>query len=289
MIKPIVGILVILMISTGVALAGSQGSESVAGTPLFLICAGVGFLLHWLLFIPAYIYQTEHYFDLTGSISYVCTVLIAYLLYPGMGTRSLIVCLLVAVWAVRLGSYLFRRVRKDGKDRRFDKIKKKFFRYLFTWTLGGAWVFITMAAALSAITSADQIALDSYFYIGLLLWLVGFTIEVIADRQKSEFRSKPENKERFIREGLWSLSRHPNYFGEITLWVGIAVIALPTLVGWQYVTLISPIFVTLLLTKVSGVNLLEKSAMERWGDDPAYHDYVTSTPVLVPSIGGSNK
>lgn len=289
MIKPIIGILAILMISGGVALAGSQGSTSVAGIPLFLICAGVGFLLHWLLFIPAYIYQTEHYFDLTGSISYVCTVLIAYLLYPSMGTRSLIVCLLTAVWAVRLGSYLFRRVRKDGKDRRFDKIKKKFFRYLFTWTLGGAWVFITMAAALSAITSADQITLDSYFYIGLLLWLVGFSIEVIADRQKAKFRSKPENKEKFIREGLWSLSRHPNYFGEITLWVGIAVIALPTLVGWQYVTLISPIFVTLLLTRVSGVNLLEKSAMERWGDDPDYHDYLTSTPALVPFIGGTNK
>lgn len=289
MIKPIVGILVVLAVSAAIALGGSQGSVSSGGLPLFLVCASVGFILHWLVFVPSFIYQTEHYFDLTGSISYVCTVLIAYVMYPDMGTRSLIVSLLVTLWAVRLGSFLFRRVKKDGKDRRFDEIKKKFFRYMFTWTLGGAWVFITMAAALAAITSADQLELDIYFYLGLVLWLAGFSIEVIADWQKSQFRSQPENKGKFIREGLWSLSRHPNYFGEITLWVGIAVIALPTLVGWQYVTLISPVFVALLLTKVSGVNLLEKSAMERWGDDPDYHDYVTSTPALVPFVGGTNK
>lgn len=287
MIKPLIGILVILAISCGIALAGSQGSIAANGLPLFMICASVGFILHWIVFVPSFIAQTEHYFDLTGSISYISTIAVAVLLHPDMGTRSLIVCVLVMVWATRLGIFLFRRVRKDGKDRRFDVIKTKFFRYMFTWTLGGAWVFITMAAGLAAITSADQVPLDIFFYIGLTLWLGGFAMEVIADRQKSKFRSNPENKEKFITEGLWSISRHPNYFGEIVLWLGISVIALPTLVGWQYITLISPIFVALLLTRVSGVNLLEKSSKERWGDDPAYRNYVASTPSLVPFSGGS--
>lgn len=287
MIKPLIGILAILVISCGIALAGSQGSMEANGLPLFMICASMGFILHWLVFVPSFIAQTEHYFDLTGSISYISTIAVAALLHPNMGARSLIVCVLVMVWAVRLGSFLFRRVRKDGKDRRFDEIKTKFFRYMFTWTLGGAWVFITMAAGLSAITSADQVPLDIFFYIGLILWLGGFSMEVIADRQKSKFRSNPENKEKFITEGLWSISRHPNYFGEIVLWLGISVIALPTLVGWQYITLISPIFVALLLTRVSGVNLLEKSSKERWGDDPAYRNYVASTPSLVPFSGDS--
>ena len=287
MIKPIIGILVILAVSSAIALAGSQGSIEANGLPLFLICASVGFILHWIIFVPSFLFRTEHYFDLTGSISYVSTIVVAYLFHPDMDTRSLIVCTLIAIWAIRLGSFLFLRVKRDGKDRRFDEIKTKFFRYMFTWTLGGAWVFITMAAGLAVITSANQMPLDIFFYIGLALWILGFGIEAVADRQKTLFRRDPANKEKFISEGLWSLSRHPNYFGEIVLWLGIAVIALPTLVGWQYVTLISPIFVAFLLIKVSGVKLLEKSGMERWGDDPAYRDYVATTPSLVPFLGAS--
>ena len=287
MIKPLIGILVILIISCTIALAGSQGSIEANGLPLFLICASVGFILHWIIFVPSFIAQTEHYFDLTGSISYVSTIIVAYLFHPNMDARSLVVCALIAIWAIRLGSFLFLRVKRDGKDRRFDEIKTKFFRYMFTWTLGGAWVFITMAAGLAVITSSNQVALDGFFYAGVALWVLGFGIEVIADRQKAKFRRISENKGKFITEGLWSISRHPNYFGEIVLWLGIAVVALPTLVGWQYVTLISPIFVAFLLIKVSGVKLLEISGMERWGDDPAYRNYVASTPSLVPFSGGS--
>lgn len=285
MIKPIAGILIILVISGAIALAGSQGSTTVNELPLFLLCASVGFILHWIVFIPSYIYQTEHYFDLTGSLSYVSTIVFAVLIHDGMDTRSLVLSLFIVIWAIRLGSFLFRRVKRDGKDRRFDEIKTKFFRYMFTWTLGGAWVFITMAAGLAAITSANQLALDSFFYIGVVIWVLGFAFEVIADSQKSRFRSNPANKEKFITEGLWSISRHPNYFGEIVLWLGITVIALPTLQGWQLVTLISPIFVALLLIKVSGVKLLERSGKERWGNDPAYADYVANTPTLIPFIG----
>jgi steroid 5-alpha reductase family enzyme len=118
-----------------------------------------------------------------------------------------------------------------------------------------------------------------------LLWLAGFSIEVIADKQKTVFRANTENAGKFIRTGLWSISRHPNYFGEMMLWLGIAVIALPTLVGWQFATLISPIFVILLISKVSGVNLLEANANERWGSDSEYQKYVASTPVIVPFLG----
>jgi len=287
MIKPLIGILVIVVISCAIALAGSQGSIQANGLPLFLIGASVGFILHWIIFVPSFIFQTEHYFDLIGSISYLATIVVAYLFHPDMDTRSLVVCALIAIWALRLGSFLFLRVKRDGKDRRFDEIKTKFFRFLFTWTLGGAWVFITMAAGLAVITSAYQVALDGFFYAGVALWVLGFGIEVVADRQKTNFRRNPQNKEKFITEGLWSISRHPNYFGEIVLWFGIAVVALPTLAGWQYVTLISPIFVAFLLIKVSGIKLLEKSGMKRWGDDPAYRDYVASTPSLVPFLGAS--
>ena len=282
MIKPLVGIIVILLISAALVAAGSQGSVYVPRVPLFAICAGIGFILHWLVFIPSYYHQTEHYFDLTGSLSYISAVAVAVFMHPFLDLRGLLIAVLVAIWAIRLGSFLFLRVKKAGQDRRFTELKKRFWRYLFTWTLGGAWVFITMAAALASITSMTQRPLDIWVGIGLLLWIVGFSIEVMADRQKTEFRNEADNAEKFITTGLWRYSRHPNYFGEIVLWLGIAIIAFPTLVGWQYAALISPIFVTFLLVKVSGVKLLEESGQKRWGSDPTYQTYVANTSVLFP-------
>jgi steroid 5-alpha reductase family enzyme len=284
MLKPLLGITVILLISAGIALAGSQGSISVGPYPLFALCAAVGFLLHWAIFIPSFLFQTEHYFDLTGGISYLCTVGLAFIAYPDMDARGTLVCFMVAIWSARLGTFLFLRVKRAGQDRRFNEIKKKFFRFAFTWTLGGGWVFITMAAALAAITSEQQQPLGILAYLGTLVWLVGFGIEVVADRQKTIFRKDPANAEQFITTGLWSKSRHPNYFGEIVLWFGVALIALPALSGWQLVTLISPLFVTFLLIKVSGVRMLEEGAQKRWGTDPAYQQYLASTPVLVPKL-----
>ena len=283
--KPIIGILTILVVSAIVAFAGSQGSVAISTIPLFAICASVGFILHWAVFIPSYLLQTEHYFDLTGALSYISTITLAAYLHPLLDLRGLIICVLISIWAVRLGSFLFMRIKRAGQDRRFIESKTRFWQFLYIWTMGGAWVFITMAAGLAAITSMTQRPLGIFAIAGVFLWLVGFSIEVVADRQKTKFRQLPENADHFITSGLWAYSRHPNYFGEILLWLGITVIALPTLVGWQYVTLISPIFVALLLIKVSGIRLLEADGKDRWGSDPNYQYYVNNTPVLVPFIG----
>ena len=289
MLKSIIAIVAVLFISGGLAVAGSQGSVYVPRVPLFAICASIGFVLHWLVFIPGFIYQTEHYFDLTGSMSYIASVTVAAVLHPNLDLRGFIICVLIFIWAARLGSFLFIRVKKAGQDRRFTEMKTRFWRYLLTWTLGGAWVFITTAAGLAAITSMTQRPLGIWIILGILLWTIGFSIEVIADRQKTRFRKDPENSENFITTGLWNYSRHPNYFGEIILWLGIAVIAFPTLVGWQFLTLISPFFVTFLLIKISGVRLLEEGGQKRWGDNPAYQKYLATTSVLVPLPKRSNQ
>ena len=118
--------------------------------------------------------------------------------------------------------------------------------------------------------------------VGIVVWVAGFAIEAVADRQKSVFKRDPANAGRFITSGLWAWSRHPNYFGEITLWTGIAIIAVPILDGWRWVTLISPVFVFLLLTRVSGIPLLEARGKKRWGDEQAYQEYTLNTPVLIP-------
>jgi steroid 5-alpha reductase family enzyme len=142
-------------------------------------------------------------------------------------------------------------------------------------------VLLTAAAALAIITGTEREPLGWVAYLGMAIWLAGFLIEVVADAQKSAFKRDPANEGRFISSGLWAWSRHPNYFGEITLWVGVAVMAVPVLSGWRWVALISPIFVYLLITRVSGVPMLEKRADERWGDEAAYRAYKERTPELM--------
>ena len=283
--KAIVFTIVALLLGAGIGLAGSQGSAAWGELPLFAIAGIVIYLVHWLVFIPSWIYQTEHYFDLTGSITYLSALGTVAILHPALDTRGLVLCLLIAIWAIRLGSFLFKRVKRAGGDSRFDPIKINFFRFLLTWTLSGTWVYVTMAAGLAAVTSADSIGLDAFFAAGLALWLAGFAFEVTADTQKTRFRADPANEGKFISSGLWSISRHPNYFGEIVLWIGIAVIAFPALSGWQFITLISPVFVIFLLTRVSGINMLERAGKQRWGDNPDYQAYLDSTPALVPLVG----
>jgi steroid 5-alpha reductase family enzyme len=204
------------------------------------------------------------------------------LLSPDVGGRSVLLLALVVIWAVRLGTFLFRRIMKEGKDARFDEIKVSFARFLLTWTLQGLWVSFTLAAALAAITTTVRQDLGVFALVGFVVWAVGIGIEALADAQKSRFRAQPENQGQFIDTGLWAWSRHPNYFGEIVLWIGVAIIALPVLRGWQWVTLISPVFVTLLITRVSGVPMLEKRADEKWGGQEDYEAYKENTPVLIP-------
>lgn len=276
------GIGIAVMIGALVAWAGSDGSVEVGGFPLFALCGLLAFAINWVAFIPANIAKTERYYDLTGSITYLSVTLVAVLFGENFDAATVIVALMVAVWAVRLGAFLFRRIRREGRDQRFDQIKTKPVRFLMTWTLQGLWVLLTAAAALAIITSEEPTPIGWVAIAGILVWAAGFAVEVVADRQKSEFRKDPANEGRFIRSGLWAWSRHPNYFGEITLWTGIAIMAIPILSGWRWVVLISPVFVALLIGRVSGVPMLEAKADKRWGDDEEYQEYKRATPVLIP-------
>ena len=274
----------LILIGLLVALAGSQGGSRIAGIPVFALLVGLAFLIQWLVFIPAYWRQTEKFFDLTGSLTYISITTLALLLSAGLDGRAILVGALVIIWAVRLGTFLFRRIQKAGKDDRFDEIKPSFIRFLNVWTIQGLWVTFTLAAALVTITTTNRKELDLFALVGFLVWVFGFGMEVIADYQKSRFNADPDNKGKFIQTGLWSRSRHPNYFGEIVLWMGVVIIALPVLQGWQWVALISPVFVTLLLTRVSGVPLLEKKADQKWGGQADYEAYKKKTPVLIPRL-----
>jgi steroid 5-alpha reductase family enzyme len=280
--RSLIGIIIVLLIAAGLAFAGSQGGVTINGFPLYALCVMLAFVIQWVAFIPAYLNQTESFFDLTGGVTYIIVIVTAVALSGDVDARSYLLLGIIMVWAIRLASFLSMRIRAAGEDRRFREIKPSFPRFLLTWTIQGLWVSFSVAAGLAAITSTVRIELDAFAVVGFIVWLIGFGIEVIADRQKSAFNSMPANKGKFIHTGLWAWSRHPNYFGEIVLWIGVAIIALPVLQGWQWVTLISPIFIILLLTRLSGVPLLEKRADEKWGGQPDYEAYKAGTSVLIP-------
>ena len=265
-----------LTFSVCVFIANLTGIQNITYTVLFI------FLIHLLIFVPSYYFQTEKFFDLTGTISYVSSVFFIFFktnTVDSINLGSLALSTFIIIWSLRLGTFLFLRIKKAGKDRRFNEIKKSFSWFFMTFSLSGMWVTICSICALTGI--ANGIIFSSTTIIGIIIFTIGFTIEIIADSQKTKFRAMDDNKDKFISIGLWKYSRHPNYLGEIILWLGISLISFSSLEGLQYITLISPIFTYLLLVNVSGINLLEKSGEKKWGHLDSYKSYKENTPRLI--------
>jgi len=287
--KNILAITTFLICIALINIAGQNIELEIRGINAFTFILIVAVLLQVIFFIPSFLLKTEKYYDLVGSLTYIATASLAYFSVENKTMIDSIIYFYVMIWASRLGIYLFRRVRKDGKDVRFEKAKMHFFWFLQYWMGQALWVSLTACAAIIAILSPEEDTLPVLAMVGMSLWITGFSIESISDYQKRVFRENNNPNEAFIHSGLWARSRHPNYFGEITLWTGIAVIALNTLTGVEYATLISPIFVYILLTRMSGVNLLERIADERYGDLEEYQRYKRNTPVLVPKLSKDKK
>lgn len=274
-------ILIIHLLAVLIAVTGSMGGAYLGPAPLMAWAVLLAMSLQWLAFVPAYLFQTERYYDLIGSLTFISVSLFVLFSNTLLDVRSLLLAGAIVLWAARLGSHLFVRIMQDGSDSRFDKIKPSPVLFFRTWSLQGLWVTVTAGAALAAMSSIESAGMGFTDAIAIALFLGGFMLETIADTQKRRFRAR-HGSGNFISGGLWSWSRHPNYVGEITLWAGIALLALPALQGWQLITLISPFFVYVLLTRISGVTLLERKADRQWGDDPDYLAYKRRTPVLFP-------
>ncbi len=277
------GILLGLALAVAIALSGASGAWTQYDTPPILVAAAVAILVQWAAFVFAWRRQSEHFFDLTGSATFISVVLIAaFLSRAALGPLDIALGAAVIAWALRLGAFLVSRVRSVGSDKRFEAIKPKFLWFLMTWTLQGVWVVATASVALAVVGDGQAQSIGVVELVGLLLWLAGLGIEVVADEQKRRFRQ--QGAVTFITTGLWSKSRHPNYFGEMLLWSGLALAACPSLIGWQLVTMVSPVFVWALLIKISGAPMLEAKADRRFGNDPEYVAYKKATPLLIPRL-----
>ncbi len=274
--------LIIIVFAFVLTTVVDQNSVSYGSLSLFLLCTIIIFILQWIVFIPSYLFSTEHFFDLTGAVTFIAVSILAFLINDFNNLRQWVVLILILIWALRLGSFLFLRIKKAGEDSRFTTIKKDFSVFFLTWNLQGLWVLFTLFGALTILTSNKNSNFGIFDIVGVLIWVIGFVIEVVSDRQKSEFKNNKSNAGLFIRSGLWKYSRHPNYFGEILIWIGISVIGIPIYSGLGWVGLISPFFVFIMLYYISGVRLLEKQANERWGNNNEYLLYKLKTPVLFP-------
>ena len=263
---------------------GINIKSSIQGINSFTFLLLLSVLIQLVFFIPSYIFKTERLYDLIGSSTYIVVISFAYYSISNKTITDTILFIFVLIWGMRLGIYLFKRIQRDKEDVRFKKAKENFFWFLQYWMGQALWVSITSCAAVISILKSENNSLNIYVIIGVLIWITGFSVEAIADLQKSKFKKSENTNKKFISTGLWSKSRHPNYFGEITLWMGIYIISLSSFSGIEYFSIISPIFVYILLTRMSGINMLEKIADERYGHLSEYVRYRENTPVLFPNF-----
>ena len=287
MISVLIIILTILIPST-LSLFISDNSISINGYPVLFYCVLISFTIHLIIFIPSAIMKNEKFYDFTGMIAYLSIIIFAlqqkYTQIHSIDIYSLVLSLLISIWTLRLGIFLFYRVLKVGEDIRFKDVKNNALKFFVWFSISSLWVSLTTMAAMNVVTSKNYHQDLTLLYIGTMIWVFGFLFEIISDYQKIKFKNNSLNKNKFIDSGLWSISRHPNYFGEIILWIGIYIITLPSTSGLEYLGIISPLFVIILLNKVSGINLLEASADKKWGSSKEYQKYKKITPKLIPKL-----
>jgi len=241
----------------------------------------IAVLINIFVFIPAYLWKTDKLTDISYSLTFF--VLACYGLYiNNFELPYLILFLAITAWAFRLGAYLLIRIKKMGRDKRFDGMREDFWRFFKFWFFQGISVWVIMVPSLLFFNSEISY-LGIISYTGIAIWLLGLLIETFSDLQKYKFINNPQNKGVWIETGLWKYSRHPNYFGEITLWVGVYLFVFPHLDFAQNIFgLISPLYIAFIIIFISGIPMLEKAADKRWGENPSYQNYKKRTSVLVP-------
>jgi steroid 5-alpha reductase family enzyme len=249
---------------------------------ILLLSLGISLLINLAMFLVAFWLCSDKLTDISYAVSFIVLVGVAFAQGPNSYCLyDYLLTALVTVWGVRIGGFLLYRVMKKGKDGRFDGVREHFSRFGTFW-LGQAFtVWLLMLPVSLALQQQAKFGVLTYG--GVLIWFIGLLVESAADAQKYRFNANPKHKGRWIEQGVWRYSRHPNYFGEIAVWIGVYLYSLTVLRGGSVlIGLVSPVFITILLRFVSGIPILEKSADTRWGSDPNYQAYKRRTNLLIP-------
>lgn len=242
----------------------------------------LSFAINMFFFIFAMTFRTDKVTDFTYSLSFVLITSLQLLINGAFAPGQIILAGLIVIWGIRLGTYLFLRILKIGKDDRFDDKRNNFIRFIGFWILQASTVWIVLIPASIFLSVVKNPSITPLYIAGLLLWVIGFFVELVSDAQKYSFKNNPENRGKWIQSGLWKISRHPNYFGEIVLWWGIFIMAFSSLSISYLWILVGPVFITLLIIFVSGIPLLEKSAESKYGKNEEYKEYKRKTSIIIP-------
>ncbi len=237
----------------------------------------ISFIVQVLFFTLAARYKTDKFTDFSYGLTFLIIVWILFF-RSGFEAVQTMILFMITIWSARLSLYLVVRVVRTGRDKRFDGIREDFIRFARFWVLQAVSVCLILLPVIFAF-SRSSVGILPVQVLGAVVWVVGFLVETISDQQKFSFKNK--HPDRFISSGLWKYSRHPNYFGEALLWWGIFMATLPYLSGWLYVSVIGPVFITILLLFVSGIPPLEKSYDKKYGKDKKYLEYKRRTSVFV--------
>ena len=240
---------------------------------LITVCMQMSF------FAIAYTLKFDKVTDLAGTSNFAILALLTLWLGGDLSFPKILASFMVVLWSVRLGTYLFYRILVWGEDKRFDEIRSKFWSFLGFWIYQILWVFILSLPITYFNSLENEFKLeDNYLsYVGLVLFFIGFEIEIWADAAKFKHKQKGEN---WCTAGPWKYSRHPNYFGNILLWIGIFLFCYSG--GVPLWTVVGVLWITFLLFFVSGINLLEDSSNKKYGDNPEYHSYKSQTSIFIP-------
>lgn len=250
-----------------------------------LIVLGVILFLQIIFFIYAVINKTDKVTDLSYGLTFIIASILPYfLVYEYSSFFKLLLVLLVVVWGLRLAAFLFIRILKTKKDNRFDGIREEPLKFASFWILQAISVFIILLPTTYTLLLKQETSLSWFSYIGFVISILGIAIESISDTQKFVFKNIPENKTKWINTGLWKYSRHPNYLGEILMWVGVYIYVLPYLNDIALLTIVSPIYISILLLFVSGIPKLEKEYEKKYEGNSEYQKYVRNTGQLLPKI-----
>jgi steroid 5-alpha reductase family enzyme len=221
--------------------------------------------------------------DIFWGLGFVLIAWLTFFLAEGYLFRKILIALLVSVWGLRLACYIGLRKRGKGEDHRYQTWRARYGKNfwwvsLFTvFGLQGLLLWIISLVVQAGQIAAGPVGLGWLDGAGFLMWLCGFVFEALGDLQMARFKADPGNRGKVMDHGLWAYTRHPNYFGESLMWWGIFLITLST--PTNFWTAISPVTITILLLRVSGVSLLEKTMVEK---RPAYRAYIKSTSAFFP-------
>lgn len=248
---------------------------------LLALTAIVTIAFQFTFFVITYALRFDKVTDFAGSTNFILLAILTLTLGSGYNPRQIVITSCVLVWGVRLCAFLLYRIILWGEDRRFDDKRNNLPRLAAFWILQAVWAWTVSLPTTIINSKTSSKGLNALDYVGWAIFAFGFVLEATADQQKLFFKRSPESKGRWTDVGVWSWSRHPNFFGEMLVWWGLYLSAINDLEGGEHAAVVSPIFITLLLMFISGIPLLEKSADGKHGGKEEYVTYKKRTSVLI--------